>query len=111
MGTQEAFTRHQLMYYPKFHCSLNHIEYFWDDGKSWTCCHCEYIVDGLRKDVPKTFNQVESSKILGHYKSCLKKMDLYREKVIYGTDEQKKFTSHKKTWGINDDRQSHLLKR
>ncbi len=75
------------MYYLKFHCELNHIEYFWYDGKSWTCRHCKYTLDRLRKDVSKTLKLVKSSIILGHYKSCLKKMHLYREKVQYGTDE------------------------
>ena len=90
------------MYYPKFHCELNHIECFWYDGKNWTRRH--YNIDGVREDVPKAFRLVKSSIILGHYKSCLKKMNLYREKVVYGTDEWKKLTSHKKTWGVNDDR-------
>ena len=33
-------------------------------------------------DVPKVLNPVKSSTILGHYKSCLKKMDLCRDKVV-----------------------------
>ena len=71
------------MYYPKFHRELNHIEYFWCDGKSWTRRHCKYTIEGLREDVPKALSLVKSSTILGHYKSCLKKMDLYREKVVW----------------------------
>ena len=31
-------------------------------------------------------------------------MDLYRETLVYGTDELIKLTSDKKTWGVNDDR-------
>lgn len=30
-------------------------------------------------------------------------MDLYREKVQYGTGEWEKLTHHKKTWGVNGD--------
>ena len=71
------------MYYPKFHCELNHIEYFGCDGKSWTRRHYKYIIDWLRKDIPKALCLIKSSTILGHYKSCLKKMDLYREKLTY----------------------------
>ncbi len=92
------------MYYPKFHYELNYIEYFWCDKKRWTRCHCKYTPDELREDVPKILKQVKSSNILGHYKSCLKMMDLYRKKVQYGTYEWKKLTSHKKTGGVNDDR-------
>ena len=104
MGTRSALTGYKVMYYPKFHCELNHIEYFWCDGKSYTQKYCKYSFDGLRKDVPKALNQVKHSTILGHYNSCLKKMDLYRKKVQYGTGEWKKLTSHKKTWAVGDDR-------
>ncbi len=96
MSIKNALIGHKVMDYPKFHCELNHNKYFWCDGKSWTRCHCKYTLDELRKDVPKVLKQVEDSTILGHYKSCLKKMDLYRENVQYGTGEWKKLTSHKK---------------
>ncbi len=92
------------MYYPKSHYELNHIEYFRCDGKSWTRRHCKYTIDGLKEDVPKALSLVKSYTILGHYKSCLKKMDLYREKLVYGTDVWKKLKSHKKTWSVNDNR-------
>ena len=75
------------MYYPKFYYELNYIKLFLYNGKSWTCRYYKYTLDGLRKDVPKAFNHVKPFTILGHYKSCLKKMDLYREKVVNGTDE------------------------
>lgn len=104
MGRENTLTGHKVTYYPKFHCELDHIEYFWCDRKSWTRRHCQYTLAGLREDIPKALKQVKSSTILGHYKSCLKKLDLYREKIQYGTGEWKKLTSHKKTWGVNDDR-------
>ena len=31
-------------------------------------------------------------------------MELYREKIQYGTGEWKKLTSHQKTWAVNDNR-------
>ena len=34
MGITRAYTKHQIIYYPKFYYELNHIEYFWCDGKS-----------------------------------------------------------------------------
>ena len=73
------------MNYPKVHYKLNHKEYFWYDGKSWTRKNCKYSIEGLRIDILKALTQVKGSTILGYYKSCLKKMDLYREKVQYGT--------------------------
>ena len=104
MGIKEAYIGQKVMYYPKFHCELNHIEYFWCDEKSWTRPYCKYTIDGLREDVPKALSLVKSLTILRHYKICLKNMDLYREKVVYWTDEWKKLTSHKKIWAVNDDR-------
>ena len=104
MGIRRAYTKHQVIYYPKFCCELNHIEYFWYDEKSCIKRNCKYSIEGLREDIPKTLAQIKGSTILGHYKSCLKKMDFYRENVHYGTSEWKKLTSHKKTWSANDDR-------
>ncbi len=46
MDLKNALTEHKVMYYPKFNCELNHIEYFWCDGKSWTRRHCKYTLDG-----------------------------------------------------------------
>ncbi len=97
MVTKNASTGHKVMYYPKFHCELNHIEYFWCDRKSWTRHHCKYNLDWLREDVLNALKQVKGSIILEYYKSCFKKMDLYREKIHYRTGEWKKLTSHKKT--------------
>ena len=99
-----SLTGHRILFYLKFHYEFNHIEYFWCDEKSWTGKNCKYNIEGLREDVPRALEQIKSSTILGHYKSCLKKMELYREKVKYGTGEWKKLTSHKKTWAVNDDR-------
>ena len=53
MGIRGAYKKHRVMYYPKFHCELNHIEYFWCDGKSWTRRNCKYSIEGLREDIPK----------------------------------------------------------
>ncbi len=86
MGIKETYTGQRVIYYPKFHCELNHIEYFWFYEKNWIRCHCKYTIDGLGEDIPKALSLIKSSTILGHYKSCLKKIDLYREKVVYGTD-------------------------
>ena len=73
MGIRGNYTKHRVIYYPKFHYELNHIEYFWCDGKSWTRRNCKYSIEGLREDIPKALAQVKGSTILGHYKSCLKK--------------------------------------
>ena len=98
MDIMEAYTKHRVIYYPKFHCELNHIEYFWGDGKSWTRRNCKYSIEGLREDIPKALTQVKTSTILGHYKSCLKKMDLYRERYNMGRVSGKSSHLIKKLW-------------
>ena len=47
----------------------------------------KYSIKELRKDILKALTQVKESIILDHCKSYLKKIDLYREKVQYGTSK------------------------
>lgn len=102
-GTLEAPTGHRVMYYPKFHCELNHIEFFWCDCKSYTRKNCTYTIEGLREIVPRALKQVKHSTILGHFDSCMRKMDRYREGVEYGSTQWKKLTSYQKPWRKGDD--------
>ena len=53
MDIKGSYKKHRVIYYPKFHYELNHIEYFWYDGKSWTRKNCIYSIVGLRKNIPK----------------------------------------------------------
>lgn len=93
---KEAYIGHRVIYYPQFYCDLNHIEYFWYDEKSWTWRHYKHTIEKLREDVPIALSLVKSSIILGHNKSCFKKIDLYRKKVVYGIKKWKKLTFYKK---------------
>ena len=38
---------HMLIYYPKYHCELNHIEYFWFIVIKWAQENCQYILENL----------------------------------------------------------------
>ena len=91
------------MYYPKFSYEFNHIEYFWCDGKSYTCKNCTYTIEGLREIVPAALKNIKHSTILEYYNSCMEKMDRYREGVEYGSLQWKKLTSHQKPWNKGDD--------
>lgn len=78
---------HLTLYYPKFHCELNHIERFWCHVKQKAREICDYILEGLRKHVPMALASVFNSTILGNYNSCLRKMELYRQGIGYGNTE------------------------
>ncbi len=41
----------KVIYYPKFHCELNHIDHFWCNGKNYARIECDYTFDRLRKHV------------------------------------------------------------
>lgn len=50
---------HKVIYYPKFHCELNHIEHFWCNGKDYARMKCDYtniispsLSDGPRPSMP-----------------------------------------------------------
>ena len=96
--------RHLTLYYPKFHCELNHIEFFWCHSKRYAREKCDYSIEGLRQHVPDALANVKHSTILACYKSCLRKMDHYRRGIAYGSGEWKKLTSHQKMYLPGDDR-------
>lgn len=102
-GRLDTPTKHQVMYYSKFHYELNHIEYFWCDCKSYTRKNCTYTIKSLREVVPRALRQVKHSTILGHFNGCMRKMDQYREGVLYRSSQWKQLTSHQKPWKKGDD--------
>ena len=57
--------RHLVLYYPKFHCELNHIEYFWCHGKRDARENCDYSMEGLRQHVPDALAKVQKLHDLG----------------------------------------------
>jgi hypothetical protein len=95
---------HRVIYLPKFHPELNHIEFFWCQTKHFSRKMCSYSFDALRETVPRALDSVRNSTILGNYHSCLRKMELYRAGVEYGSADWKVLTSHKKIYLPGEDR-------
>ena len=95
---------HRVLYYPKFHCELNHIERFWCHSKQRTREKCDYSFLSLRQHVPEALASIAPSTILANYHSCMRRMQLYRDGVSYGGGEWKKLTSHQKVYVPGDDR-------
>jgi transcription initiation factor IIE alpha subunit len=98
------FQSHRAMFYPKFHCELNHIEYFWCHSKQSARENCDYTIEGLQKHLPASLAHVRNNTILACYNSCMRKMDLYRQGVMYGSNEWKRLTSHQKPYAPGEDR-------
>ena len=42
-------TGHEVIFYPKFHCELNYIEYYWGAVKRYTRANCQYSFPELEK--------------------------------------------------------------
>ena len=93
-----------VLFLPKFHCELNHIEHFWAHAKryAWDCC--DYTLEGLWIRVPEALASVKNCTIFGHYKGYLQKVDLYWQRITYGTSEWETLSSHQKPQGNYDDR-------
>ena len=62
-----------VVYARKFHCGLNHIEYFWCHSKRYARENCDYTIEGLREHAPASLAHVRNSTILACYWSCIKK--------------------------------------
>ena len=96
---EEEVTRrgHLVMFYPKFHCELNWIEYFWGDGKRRTRQLCDYTLKGLRRTVPEVLESTEEVRIFRWFKKSSRIIGAYRDGLNYGTEEFKKaYKSHRR---------------
>src|SRR5258706_3170450 len=50
---------HDVIFYPKFHCELNYIEYYWAALKRYTREHCKYSFPELEKTVLEAMGSVD----------------------------------------------------
>ena len=59
LGTVLLQAGHEVIFYPKFHCELNYIEYYWAALKRYTREHCKYSFSELEKTVLEAMNSVD----------------------------------------------------
>ncbi|KAF8434216.1 hypothetical protein BGX38DRAFT_178976 [Terfezia claveryi] len=89
---------HLVLFYPKFHCELNFIEFFWAAAKRHARENCEYSLQGLRDTIPLSLNSVSELTIWRFYNKCQRTMNAYRDGCQYGTAEFKErvYKSHRR---------------
>ena len=85
-----------MIYYPKYHCKLNNIKYFWYSAKKWFCEYCNYILDDLQQFVPCTLASVSNHNIFAYFYKYRQKMDLYHENIRYRSLKYKACTAYHK---------------
>lgn len=79
---------HLVLFYPKFHCELKWIEYFWARVMVYTRAHCSYDIKSLRENVPAAL--VWASDLIPKWWNKSRRiMNTYRDGIPYGSEEFK----------------------
>lgn len=86
---EETLTRrgHTVVFYPKFHCELNWIEYYWGAAKRYARENCEYNIEGLRVNIPLALKSVSSLLIQKFFFRTLRMIEAYGSNYRYGSEE------------------------
>ncbi|RPA91713.1 hypothetical protein L873DRAFT_1838619 [Choiromyces venosus 120613-1] len=80
---------HLVCFFPKYHCELNFIEYYWGAAKRYARRRCGYNIRALRKMVPECLNSVKPTLIWKFWARTERMMRAYHEGIAYGTPDFK----------------------
>ena len=86
---------HQVLFYPKFHCELNFIEYMWGAAKKYTRNHCGYSIKTLRYLIPEALHSIEPGLIWKFSQKAERIMEAYCQGIAYGSPEFQMSLKHK----------------
>lgn len=69
---------HLCLFFPKFHCELNYIEFFWAQVKKYLRENCDYTFDTLKENMPKALKSVPLETIRRWEHRMYRWMEAYR---------------------------------
>ena len=59
---------HLVMFYPKFHCEINWVEYYWRSCKLYARKHCNYTLASVYKVVLDALESVPDTLVFKHWR-------------------------------------------
>lgn len=95
---------YMVLFYPKFHCELNWIEYYWGRSKKYARDNCGYSIEALRKVVPEAVESATKELIGRYFRKSLRILNAYKDGLQYGTPDfnQTVYKSHRRVRELDD---------